>query len=127
MHNERTSHLLLMLVLFSLAISMAHGAGWSPLLVAMPLFLTVFGGITYQLIIGGLSFPAASAILPPTSPATTMHGEQMSKRVLFAVLLLTLSVTGHCAAAQPMIELTIGGKTQSFSQGALLARPDAAE
>jgi hypothetical protein len=24
-------------------------------------------------------------------------------------------------------ELTIGGKTQSFSQGALLARPDAAE
>jgi len=51
----------------------------------------------------------------------------MSKRVLFAVLLLTLSVIGHCAAAQPMIELTIGGKTQSFSQGALLARPDAAE
>ena len=51
----------------------------------------------------------------------------MSKRVLFAVLLLTLSVIGHCAAAQPMIELAIGGKTQSFSQGALLARPDAAE
>jgi len=42
-------------------------------------------------------------------------------------LLLTLSVIGHCAAAQPMIELTIGGKTQSFSRGALLARPDAAE
>jgi mono/diheme cytochrome c family protein len=51
----------------------------------------------------------------------------MSKRVLFAVLLLTLSVIGHCAAAQPMIELTIGGKTQSFSRAALLARPDAAE
>ena len=51
----------------------------------------------------------------------------MSKRVLFAVLLLTLGVIGQCAAAQSMIELRIGGKTQSFSQGALLARPDAAE
>ncbi len=50
----------------------------------------------------------------------------MSKRVKFAVLLLTLSVIGHCAAAQPMIEVTIGGKTQSFSQGVLLGRPDAA-
>ncbi|MFP3588650.1 cytochrome c [Paraburkholderia sp. SIMBA_055] len=51
----------------------------------------------------------------------------MSKRVKFAVLLLTLGVIGHCAAAQPMIEFTIGGKTQSFSQGVLLGRPDAAE
>jgi len=51
----------------------------------------------------------------------------MSKRVLFAILLLMLSVTGYCAAAQPTIELTIGGKTQSFSQGALLARSDAAQ
>ncbi|MGN8111728.1 c-type cytochrome [Paraburkholderia sp. 22098] len=51
----------------------------------------------------------------------------MSKRVLFAVLLLTLDVIGHCAAAQPMIELTIGGSTRSFSRAALLARPDAAE
>jgi len=51
----------------------------------------------------------------------------MSKRVLFAVLLLTLGVIGHCAAAQPMIELTIGGSTRSFSRAALLARPDAAE
>ncbi|CAD6558713.1 hypothetical protein LMG28727_06692 [Paraburkholderia kirstenboschensis] len=50
----------------------------------------------------------------------------MSKRVLFAVLLLTLGLIGHCAAAQPMIELTIGGSTQSFSRAALLARPDAA-
>jgi hypothetical protein len=51
----------------------------------------------------------------------------MSKRVKFAVLLLTLGVIGHCAAAQPMIEFTIGGKTQSFSQGVLLGRPDAAD
>ncbi|WP_213308340.1 c-type cytochrome [Paraburkholderia sacchari] len=51
----------------------------------------------------------------------------MLKRVLFAVVLLTLGVIGRCAAAQPMIELKIGGKTQSFSQGALLARPDTAE
>ncbi len=51
----------------------------------------------------------------------------MSKHVWFAVLLLTLGVIGHCAAAQPMIEITLGGKTQSFSQAALLARPDAAE
>jgi mono/diheme cytochrome c family protein len=51
----------------------------------------------------------------------------MSKRVLFAVLLLTLGVIGHCAAAQPVIELTLGSKTQSFSQAALLARPDVAE
>jgi mono/diheme cytochrome c family protein len=50
----------------------------------------------------------------------------MSKRVLFAALLLTLGVIGRCAA-QPMIEFTIGGKTHSFSQGALLARSDAAE
>lgn len=51
----------------------------------------------------------------------------MSKRVLFAVLLLTLGAIGDCAAAQPMIKLTIGSKTQSFSQAELLARPDAAE
>jgi mono/diheme cytochrome c family protein len=51
----------------------------------------------------------------------------MSKHVLFAVMLLTLGVIGHCAAAQPMIELTIGGSTRSFSRAALLARPDAAE
>jgi mono/diheme cytochrome c family protein len=42
-------------------------------------------------------------------------------------MLLTLGVFGHCAAAQPMIELTIGGSTRSFSRAALLARPDAAE
>ncbi|WP_206996395.1 c-type cytochrome [Trinickia mobilis] len=51
----------------------------------------------------------------------------MSKHVLLAVLLLTLGAIGHCEAAQPTIELTIGGKTQSFSQRALLARPDAVE
>ncbi|MBN3853437.1 cytochrome c [Paraburkholderia sp. Ac-20340] len=51
----------------------------------------------------------------------------MSKRALFAVLLLTLGAIAQCAAAQPAIELLIGGKTQSFSQQALLARTDAAE
>lgn len=51
----------------------------------------------------------------------------MSKPMLFAGLLLTLSVMGHCAAEWPMIEITIGGKTQSFSQGVLLAHPYAAE
>ena len=51
----------------------------------------------------------------------------MSKRVLFAVLLLTLGAIGNCAAAQPIVNLTIGSKTQSFSQAELLARPDAAD
>ncbi|MFL9920546.1 cytochrome c [Paraburkholderia fungorum] len=51
----------------------------------------------------------------------------MSKRVLFAVLLLTLGAIADCAAAQPIVKLTIGSKTQSFSQAELLARPDAAE
>jgi mono/diheme cytochrome c family protein len=51
----------------------------------------------------------------------------MSRCVLFAVLLLTLGAIGNCAAAQPLIKLTVGGKTQSFSQAELLARPDAAE
>jgi mono/diheme cytochrome c family protein len=51
----------------------------------------------------------------------------MSKRVLFAVLLLTLGAIANCAAAQPIVKLTIGSKTQSFSQAELLARPDAAE
>ncbi|MEK6425304.1 MAG: cytochrome c [Burkholderia gladioli] len=51
----------------------------------------------------------------------------MSIRVLFAVLLLMLGAIGHCMAAMPSIKLTIGGKTQTFSQTQLLARPDAAE
>lgn len=51
----------------------------------------------------------------------------MSIRILFVVLLLTLGVAGRCAAAQPTLELTIGGKTQSLTQAALLARADAAE
>ena len=51
----------------------------------------------------------------------------MSKRMLFAVLLLTVGVIGRCVAAQPTIELAIGSKTESFTPGALLARPDAAE
>lgn len=51
----------------------------------------------------------------------------MSKRVLFAVVLLILGALAECAAAQPLLTLAIGGKTRSFSQAALLARPDAAE
>ena len=50
----------------------------------------------------------------------------MSKRILFVVLLLTVGMFGTCAAAATL-ELTIGGKTRSFSQSALLARPDATE
>jgi hypothetical protein len=35
---------------FALAISVAHGAGLKPLLILMPLFVILFGGVTYQLI-----------------------------------------------------------------------------
>nr|WP_083245617.1 hypothetical protein [Paraburkholderia nodosa] len=38
------------MALFVLAISIHHGAGWRPALAGIPLYLTVFGGITYQLI-----------------------------------------------------------------------------
>ncbi|WP_321877268.1 cytochrome c [Paraburkholderia bannensis] len=51
----------------------------------------------------------------------------MSIRAPFAALLLTLGVIGRCAAAQPVIELTLGNQTQSFSQAQLLARSDAAD
>ncbi|WP_321888410.1 c-type cytochrome [Paraburkholderia bannensis] len=51
----------------------------------------------------------------------------MSIRSLFAALLLTLGVIGRCAAAQPVIEITLGNQTQSFSQAQLLARSDAAD
>ncbi|WP_322092273.1 c-type cytochrome [Paraburkholderia bannensis] len=51
----------------------------------------------------------------------------MSIRALFAALLLTLGVIGRCAAAQPVIEITLGNQTQSFSQAQLLARSDAAD
>ncbi|TKC88010.1 cytochrome c [Trinickia terrae] len=51
----------------------------------------------------------------------------MLKRAWFAVLLLTVGMIGHCAAARSTIELTTGGKTRSFTPQALLARPDAAE
>jgi mono/diheme cytochrome c family protein len=56
-----------------------------------------------------------------------MYGGQMSKRVLFAVLLLTFGAIGNSIAAQPTINLTIGSKTQSFGAAELLARPDVAE
>jgi uncharacterized membrane protein YoaK (UPF0700 family) len=38
------------MVVFAAAISIAHGKGLKPLLILLPLFLFVFGGITYQLI-----------------------------------------------------------------------------
>ncbi|QCP55085.1 hypothetical protein FAZ95_38770 [Trinickia violacea] len=38
------------MVVFAAAISLSHGAGLKPLLILLPLFLFVFGGITYQLI-----------------------------------------------------------------------------
>lgn len=38
------------MVVFALAISVSHGAGAKPLLILLPLFVIVFGGITYQLI-----------------------------------------------------------------------------
>jgi hypothetical protein len=40
------------MVVFALAISLSHGAGLKPLLILLPLFVIVFGGITYQLIKG---------------------------------------------------------------------------
>ncbi|QBR02276.1 c-type cytochrome [Paraburkholderia pallida] len=51
----------------------------------------------------------------------------MSIRILLVALLLTIGLAGRCAAAQPTMELTIAGKTQSFSQSALLGRADATE
>lgn len=38
------------MVLLALAISIRHGAGWRPVLAGVPLYVTVFGGITYQFI-----------------------------------------------------------------------------
>lgn len=38
------------MVLFALAISILRGAGWKPVLVLIPLYIVVFGGITYQLV-----------------------------------------------------------------------------
>ncbi|ANB70948.1 hypothetical protein [Paraburkholderia phytofirmans] len=38
------------IVVFALAISIGHGAGLKPLLILMPLFFILFGGVTYQLI-----------------------------------------------------------------------------
>ncbi|WP_107938078.1 hypothetical protein [Burkholderia sp. MSMB0856] len=36
------------MVAFSAAISLSHKAGLRPLLILLPLFILVFGGITYQ-------------------------------------------------------------------------------
>ncbi|WP_126282382.1 hypothetical protein [Burkholderia stagnalis] len=38
------------IVAVAVVISLTHGAGWRPALAGMPLYVTVFGGITYQLI-----------------------------------------------------------------------------
>ncbi|QGZ66226.1 c-type cytochrome [Paraburkholderia acidisoli] len=51
----------------------------------------------------------------------------MPKRIMVPVVLLTLVLVVHDAFAQSALEMTIGGKTQSFSQAALLARKDAAD
>lgn len=34
----------------AVVISIAHGSGWKPALAGMPLYVTIFGGIAYQLI-----------------------------------------------------------------------------
>jgi hypothetical protein len=38
------------IVVFALAISLSRGAGVKPLLILLPLFVILFGGITYQLL-----------------------------------------------------------------------------
>jgi hypothetical protein len=38
------------MVLFAFTISVYHGKGWKPLLVLLPLYIIVFGGIIYQVI-----------------------------------------------------------------------------
>ena len=37
-------------VAVALAISVSHGSGWKPTLAGMPLYVILFGGVTYQLI-----------------------------------------------------------------------------
>lgn len=38
------------IVALALAISIGHGAGWKPALAGMPLYVTIFVAITYQLV-----------------------------------------------------------------------------
>ncbi|MFL9880578.1 hypothetical protein PQR63_19435 [Herbaspirillum rhizosphaerae] len=38
------------MVLFYLGVSVSYGKGFEPLLIPLPLFIIVFGGITYQLL-----------------------------------------------------------------------------
>ena len=38
------------IVILAVAISVVHGSGWRPALAGMPLYVTIFGGITYQLV-----------------------------------------------------------------------------
>ncbi|MBN3789626.1 cytochrome c [Burkholderia sp. Ac-20353] len=51
----------------------------------------------------------------------------MLKRALCLLLLLTVCVIGHGAAAQSALDLATDGATRSFTRQALLARPDVAE
>jgi len=37
-------------VVVALVVSISHGAGWKPAMAGMPLYVILFGGITYQLI-----------------------------------------------------------------------------
>lgn len=37
-------------VAVALVISTSHGAGWKPAMAGMPLYVILFGGVTYQLI-----------------------------------------------------------------------------
>lgn len=38
------------IIAIAVVISVARGAGWRPALAGMPLYLTLFGGITYQFV-----------------------------------------------------------------------------
>ncbi|RQS65054.1 cytochrome c [Burkholderia sp. Bp8963] len=51
----------------------------------------------------------------------------MLKRALCLLLLLTVCVIGHRAAAQSALELATDGATRSLTRQVLLARPDVAE
>lgn len=38
------------MIVFVLGVSLAKGAGWKPMLAGMPVYITFFVGITYQLV-----------------------------------------------------------------------------
>ncbi|ACR31228.1 Hypothetical protein bglu_2g08120 [Burkholderia glumae BGR1] len=41
---------LIAMIVFVLGVSLAKGAGWKPMLAGMPVYITFFVGITYQLV-----------------------------------------------------------------------------